>query len=85
MNLICTASNTVTICLEHFKWNADALVVAFAQSKNDQLSDEKFERHIYANPINPSVCPILGMAIYFVLFPRCLHTESQLFPGSSQY
>ena len=84
-NLICRASNTVSICLEHINWNADALIIAFAQSKNDQLGDAKFDRHIYANPTNPSICPILSLALYFILFPRRIDTDSQLFPGASQY
>ena len=51
-NLLCRASNTVSICLEHINWNADAMIIAFARSKNDQLGDSKFDRHIYQSNLS---------------------------------
>ena len=31
--------------------------------KGDQVGENKFQKHVYANPLNPSVCLILRLAV----------------------
>lgn len=40
-NLVCQASNTVTIHLHHLNWADDRLKIFFAHMKNDQTGDQK--------------------------------------------
>jgi hypothetical protein len=87
VNLISRAGNGVDICLEHMSWEGDALVIKFCQTKTNQSGDEKKRHpmHVYANPVYPSVCPILSLGMYFLMFPSVLKEGSiKLFPGSSQ-
>jgi len=43
-------------------------------------------RHIYANPIQPKICPILSLGMYWLVFGFDSNPESKhLFPGSNQY
>ena len=82
---MCRASNTSTIRLQHMNWFADALCILFAHQKNDQDgSRPRDPRHVYANPLNPEICPILSLGIYF-LCTTFTDASAALFPGTDQY
>ena len=52
--------------------------------KNDQSSERPRDpRHIYANPLQPEVCPILSLGYYYLCFAFATD-QNQLFPGSNQ-
>ena len=83
-NLICRISNCVGICFPHINWNADALTITFPRTKTDQegkLGD--YERHVYANPLRPGMCPILAMAIFIACYGKDPN-DPHLFPGGNQ-
>ena len=64
-NLMCRANNAFSIYMHHIEWAEDSLSVYFDHSKTDSLgSQEKYTRHVYANPLQPEVCPILLLGIY---------------------
>ena len=64
----------------HMGWDKDALTVAFAHQKNNQQGDRPRDpRHIYANPLNPSICPILLLGIYWLV--TGFDDTGRLFPG----
>ena len=83
-NLMCRSINTTLVQREHMSWEGDAMGIQFAHSKTDTGGDEaQHVRHIYANPKNPFICPILSTARYLIIHPG---TDSgALFPGASQY
>ena len=83
-NLMCRAGSCSTICFKHLEWREDALCVYFAHMKNDQTGSKKRDpRHVYANPVMPSCCPITALGIYLLCFD--INTNGKLFPGSAQY
>ena len=83
-NLMCRARNGIAICKNHLGWHEDAMTVLFANQKNDQLGERRDPRHIYADALLPSICPVLSLAIYLSVYP--FHTsEEQLFSGVKQY
>ena len=85
-NLMCRADNGVHIHHSHMEWSGDALVVYFSHMKNDQEGTRpKDGRHIFANPLRPSICPILGLAIYWASTRNDPSGKGYLFPGSNQY
>ncbi len=54
----------------HKEWNADSLVFCFVKSKGNQTrqnSDQEW--HVYANPHNPKICPVLALASYIFSNP----------------
>ena len=54
--------------------------------KNDQVGERKRDpMHIYSSPIDPTVCPILSLAIYLSVFNVTGTKDSTLFPGTNQY
>jgi len=86
-NLMCRAGNMSSVCYSHMDWCADALQIYFAHMKNDQCGENsKDPRHIYANPLQPEICPILSLGMYWLVFGFDSNPESKhLFPGSNQY
>jgi hypothetical protein len=85
-NLMCRASNCDDVLWQHVEWRGDALVIYFARSKTDQGGDKaKYPRHIYANPPQPQLCPILSLGIYMASYGVDVVQENRLFPGRNQY
>ena len=57
-------SNSVAnILFQHVSWETDSLIIQFAQHKGDKEGQVKFGRHVYANPREPTICPILSIAV----------------------
>jgi len=53
--------------------------------KNDQTGDQPRDpRHVYSNPYNPYIDPILTLISYLIVTPACDNCTA-LFPGSDQY
>jgi len=87
-NLACRSQNTSLIKLRDIIWSTcfDAFQVFFEHSKTDQLGEEsKYPRHLYANPLEPSICPVMSLTLYFSSCFNCPVTlDSYLFPGRDQ-
>jgi hypothetical protein len=50
--------------LQHIDWREDAVIVTFARHKGDQTGEGLGnEKHMYANPNNPQICPVLALAV----------------------
>ena len=84
-NLACRSSNTRTIHFHHMRWIQDALQIFFAHMKNDQTGDRPRDpRHVYSNPYNPIIDPILTLISYLLVTPPS-NNSTALFPGKDQY
>jgi hypothetical protein len=57
------------------------MTITYANSKTDKKGKKEGNtKHVYANPLEPAICPVLAMAIYLFCFARN-GQNSQLFPG----
>lgn len=84
-NLMCRAGSMANVKYQHMEWQDDSMKVYFAHQKNDQCGERsKDPRHIYANPSNPLLCPILALGMYWLKFGFD-SAENSLFGGSNQY
>ena len=86
-NLIARSVTVAHIMYDHISWEEDALTINIGKQKNDQEGSNGFPRHIYANPKNPIICPILALSVW--VFTQGYHREGsdrRLFgnPRSSQ-
>jgi hypothetical protein len=63
-------------------WTDDCLLVKVPTTKSDQSGSMSYFKRVYANAINPAVCPILALAI--VVFSRASSDAEpdRVFPGS---
>ncbi|ETO66399.1 hypothetical protein F444_16435 [Phytophthora nicotianae P1976] len=65
------------------EWVEDCLVVEEQGHKGDQTGANKFGKHVYANPYQPSQCAILVLAVHIFSCPeRSIGGKQQLFIGS---
>lgn len=84
-NLMCRARSTANIALKHISFTDDNISIYFAKSKMDQEGEHtKHPRHVYANPLEPSICVFLSLGIFFLCF-RFQNPPQKLFTGSEQY
>ena len=83
-NLIGRSASVGNIMLQHIDWSEDCLKIKLAKHKGDQTGEGLGnEKHIYANPLNPSICTILALAVYIFCKHRGTNvTKQQLFDGS---
>jgi hypothetical protein len=76
-NLIARSATVAGMMMEHVGWEADALLISTPKHKGDQEGVKCFARHLYANPSNPSICPVLALAV--LVFTRVLrHDPTQV-------
>jgi hypothetical protein len=67
-NLMQRSETIAALQFEHLMWKNDSLVITIPKTKNDQDGDRTIPRHIFANPYNPQICPILSLAV--LIFTR---------------
>ena len=85
-NLMARSNNCEKLRLGHIEWRHDCLVFFFGKSKGDQngeMSDTPW--HVYSNPFEPYICPVLALAKYLFSYPDIIKSKSTLFPGNDQY
>ena len=80
------AENCVDCKIDHIWVENDSVVFQFAKSKGMQDGEDHVGPwHVYANPCNPNVCPVLALGKYLFTYPELLSSNASLFPGNSQY
>ena len=80
------SDNCVDMHVNHIYWISDSLIYYIVPLKGNQTVDRANDPwHVYSNPKNPNICPVLAMAKYFLSHPDILTTNSNLFPGNHQY
>jgi hypothetical protein len=60
-------------------WSDDSMLVKIPTTKSDQSGALSYFKRVYANALNPSVCPILALAIE--VFSRDSTVTDRVFPG----
>ena len=81
-NLIARTATVSGIMMEHVGWEGDSLLVSTPKHKGDQEGVKCFSRHLYANPLNPAICPVLALAV--LTFTRVLKHDPQQSSSSTQ-
>jgi len=85
-NLMSRVGNAVGICKSHLQWSDDALLIFFAHEKTDQTQSKPGDpRHIYANPHQPEICPILSLGLFFLVNDVTDNRCNFVFSGDNQY
>jgi hypothetical protein len=77
-NLIARTATVSAMMMEHVSWEDDALLISMPKHKGDQEGVKCFPRHLYANPINPIICPVLALAV--LTFTKVLRYDPEAGP-----
>lgn len=84
-NLMARSNSTSLIKLKHVCWRDDALIITLPQHKGDKTGKHTYGRHVYANPLQPEICPITALAV--LIFSKQHHYaggRQDLFEGGNQ-
>ena len=87
-NLMARADNVVSANVSHVEWHGDSLVFYFAKMKGAQEGECVLKPwHVYGNPLEPEICPLLAFSKYVLTHPGVLESNgnNSLFPGNDQY
>ena len=85
-NLMARSDNVIYTHINHMKRIDDALVFYFKKSKGDQEGvNENEPWHVYANPSQPFICPILAMTRYVACNPQVLAGDCKIFESKNPY
>lgn len=84
-NLMARGDSVRNVMLQHIDWKNDCMTVTFARHKGDPTGEGLGnEKHIYANPLAPHICPILAMAVLVFTCHRGPNVAGQgLFEGGN--
>ena len=50
----------------HVVWENDAMVITLPKTKSNQEGVETYPKHVYANPFDPVICPVLAMGLKLI-------------------
>ena len=87
-NLMARSDNVLKMMLTHVEWRNDSLVFFFGKSKSNQEGDGSHHPwHVFSNPLEPEMCPVLTLSKYLLCFPDLMFdaSKTRLFPGGNQY
>jgi hypothetical protein len=62
-NLVARSVSVAKLLFHHLSWRDDALIVNLPKHMGDEEGANAMERHVFANPLRPEICPILALAI----------------------
>ena len=77
-NLMAQSDNCTKLKLAHIEWQNDCLTFFFEKTKGNQTGEKSDSPwHVYSNPFEPCLCPILALAKYIFQILMLLH-QNQL-------
>ena len=62
-NLMSRSDSVDKLTLNVISWESDALIIEEQGHKGDEKGENNIKKHIYANPYEPWICPILSTAV----------------------
>ena len=83
--LIKRGENCMSAKIKYISFTDDCLVFQFAKSKGMQKGEDHVSPwHVYANPGKPWICPLLGLALYLLMFTDIIKGDVSLSPGKEK-
>jgi len=83
-NLIGRSNTVGSIMLQHMDMGGDCVKIKVPKHKGDQTGEGMGnDKHVYANPYNPVICPMLSLAVFiFCKYRGADVVRQQLFDGN---
>ena len=84
-NLMTRNESVDDLLEDHFDWSGDAMLVEEQGHKGDQTGEDKYQKHVYANPLSPEICPVLSQAVlqFCTEYRPASSTNHQIYDGSN--
>ena len=72
--------------IKHIQWRLYCLIFYFGTSKGNQPGERSSDTwHVYSNPNNPTIFPVIYLDKYILSNPDILAMNSLLFSGNCHY
>jgi hypothetical protein len=86
-NMFARSNSVANLRTNHIIWENDAMLVDMSRHKADQTGENTTPKHIYANPYQPEICPILAMGLHFfsISYRETGEDHSKIFVGTLPY
>lgn len=68
-NLAARSVSVGGLMYDHITWEGDSLVVTLPKTKNNQEGVDVYPKHVYANVLDPIICPVLALGIKLLSTP----------------
>lgn len=78
-NLMARSASVSSLLYNHIGWEGDSMVIRLPRHKGDQEGKRTMPRHLYANALEPNLCPILALAVYMLCNPYHMNGDQRLF------
>jgi hypothetical protein len=65
-NLMARSCSVGHIKYSHITWATDSLQITLPNHKGDKEGASVYPKHVFANPLIPTVCPILALGIHLL-------------------
>jgi hypothetical protein len=78
-NCMARSINIGVLALHNFRVGEDSIICKYDNSKTDQAGERVSDKNIYANPLDPIVCPHLALGIWFYLEASSFEESENLF------
>ena len=81
-NLCARSDSVAKLTWSQLRWDGDCLVVLYDSDKTHQEGESIVDRHVYANPLKPAICPLLALFIRIMSSQTC-GTHDYLFDNDA--
>jgi hypothetical protein len=78
-NCMARSINIGVLALHNFRVGEDSIICKYDKSKTDQAGERVSDKNIYANPLDPIVCPHLALGIWLYLESSSFEETENLF------
>ena len=85
-NVMSRSENMGGAKLSHISWQDDHLLITLCKTKTDQEADDVLPKSVFANPLDPSICPVLALAMMILCrqYVALDNVNPRLFDGAAQ-
>jgi hypothetical protein len=81
-NLVARSKTVGSLMYAHYAWGEDCIVITVPKQKGDQDGHAVYAKHLYANPLDPTICPILAHGVHLLCCPfRSTNAKPQVYLG----
>jgi hypothetical protein len=80
-NMFQRANSIGALTYHNFSWEGDALRIEMAKHKGDPGGEHTSPKHVFANPYEPFMCPILALALHVFSTYTDLAASNHVFSG----
>ena len=78
-NCMARSKNIGDLAYHQFQIGDDYIKIRYDKTKSDQAGEKVHDKHLYANPFDPLVCPFLALGIWISLEVDRLISVTSLF------